>query len=66
MGRRVRFVTVAGLVTELSQAQAEHHLSRLEASLDPLDLLICDELGFLRLDPDQSHWPDEALIPNPT
>lgn len=53
-GRRVRFVTVAGLVTELSEAQAEHRLSRLEASLDRLDLLICDELGFLRLDPDQS------------
>ena len=54
MGRRVRFVTVAGLVTELAEAQAEHRLSRLEASLDRLDLLICDELGFVRLDPDQA------------
>ena len=54
LGRRVRFVTVAGLVTELAEAQAEHRLSRLEAALDRLDLLICDELGFVRLDPDQS------------
>jgi len=53
MGRRVRFVTVAGLVTELAEAQAEHRLSRLEASLDRLDLLICDELGFVRL---ESAW----------
>jgi len=54
MGRRVRFVTVAGLVTELAEAQAEHRLSRLEAALDRLDLLICDELGFVRLDPDEA------------
>ena len=54
MGRRVRFVTVAGLVTELAEAQAEHRLSRLEAALDRTDLLICDELGFVRLDPDQA------------
>ena len=54
MGKRVRFVTVAGLVTELAEAQAEHRLSKLEAALDRLDLLICDELGFVRLDPDGS------------
>jgi DNA replication protein DnaC len=54
MGKRVRFVTVAGLVTELAEAQAEHRLSRLEAVLDRIDLLICDELGFVRLDPDQA------------
>lgn len=53
-GRRVRFITVAELVTELSEAQAEHRLSRLESQLDRLDLLICDELGFLRLDADQA------------
>ncbi|MGA8014758.1 MAG: IS21-like element helper ATPase IstB [Candidatus Dormiibacterota bacterium] len=52
--RRVRFVTVADLVTELSEAQAEHRLSRLEEQLDRIDLLICDELGFLRLDADQA------------
>jgi DNA replication protein DnaC len=53
-GRRVRFITVAELVMELSEAQAEHRLSRLEAQLDRLDLLICDELGFIRLDADQA------------
>jgi DNA replication protein DnaC len=53
-GRRVRFVTVAELVMELAEAQAEHRLSRLESQLDRLDLLICDELGFLRLDADQA------------
>lgn len=53
-GRHVRFVTVAELVTELAEAQAEHRLSRLEAKLDRLDLLVCDELGFVRLDPDQA------------
>jgi DNA replication protein DnaC len=37
-----------------SEAQAEHRLSRLEAQLDRLDLLICDELGFIRLDADQA------------
>lgn len=54
MGKRVRFVTVAGLVNELGEAHAEHRLSRLEAALDRTDLLICDELGFVRLDPDQA------------
>jgi len=53
-GKRVRFVTVAELVTELSEAQAEHRLSRLEEQLDRIDLLVCDELGFLRLDADQA------------
>lgn len=50
LGRRVRFVTVSDLVTELGEAQAEHRLSRLEQQLDRIDLLICDELGFVRLD----------------
>ncbi len=53
-GRRVRFITVAELVMELAEAQAEHRLSRLEAQLDRLDLLICDELGSLKLDADQA------------
>lgn len=54
LGKRVRFVTVAGLVTDLAEAQAEHRLSRLEAVLDRTDLLICDELGFVRLGPDEA------------
>jgi len=54
MGKRVRFATAAELVTDLAEAQAEHRLSRLEESLDRIDLLICDELGFIRLDADQA------------
>lgn len=53
-GKRVRFVTVAALVTELAEAQAQHRLSRLEQQLDRIDVLICDELGFVRLDADQA------------
>lgn len=52
--RRVRFTTAAELVTELAEAQAQHRLSRLEEQLDRIDLLICDELGFVRLDADQA------------
>jgi DNA replication protein DnaC len=53
-GRRVRFVTVADLVTELSEAQAKHRLSRLEQQLERRDLLILDELGFVKLSVDQA------------
>jgi DNA replication protein DnaC len=53
-GERVGFVTVAELVTDLAEAQAQHRLSRLEEQLDRLDLLICDELGFVSLDADQA------------
>ena len=42
------------LPLKLSEAQAEHRLSQLEAQLDRLDLLICDELGFVSLDADQA------------
>lgn len=44
---RVRFVTAAGLVTELETAQQEHRLDRVLAALDRVELLIVDELGYL-------------------
>src|SRR5829696_2009307 len=47
LGRRVRFVTAAGLVTQLEEAQQQHRLDRLLTQLDRLDLLIVDELGYL-------------------
>jgi DNA replication protein DnaC len=47
LGRRVKFVTAAGLVTQLEEAQQEHRLDRLLTQLDRLDLLIVDELGYL-------------------
>jgi len=47
LGRRVKFVTAAGLVTQLEEAQQQHRLDRLLSQLDRLDLLIVDELGYL-------------------
>jgi DNA replication protein DnaC len=47
LGRRVRFVTAAGLATQLEEAQQQHRLDRLLSQLDRLDLLIVDELGYL-------------------
>jgi DNA replication protein DnaC len=46
-GRKVRFVTAAGLVTLLDEAQQQHRLDRALTQLDRLDLLIVDELGYL-------------------
>lgn len=46
-GYRVRFLTAAGLVNELLEAQAAHRLSRVEAALLRLQLLILDEVGFV-------------------
>jgi DNA replication protein DnaC len=46
-GKRVKFVTAAGLVTHLEEAQQQHRLERLLTQLDRLDLLIVDELGYL-------------------
>jgi DNA replication protein DnaC len=47
LGRRVKFVTAAGLVTQLEEAQQNHRLDRALGQLDRLDLLIIDELGYL-------------------
>jgi DNA replication protein DnaC len=46
-GRRVRFVTAAGLVTQLEEAQKQYQLDRVLRQLDRVELLICDELGYL-------------------
>jgi DNA replication protein DnaC len=47
LGKRVKFVTAAGLATQLEEARQQHRLDRLLAQLDRLDLLIVDELGYL-------------------
>jgi len=47
LGRRVRFVTAANLVTQLEEAQQQHRLERMLAQLDRVDLLVIDELGYL-------------------
>jgi DNA replication protein DnaC len=53
-GKRVRFMTVSELVTDLAEAQAEHRLSRLAAQVDRVHLLVLDELGFVKLNSDQA------------
>ena len=47
---------LAGDVTGEAVAAAPHghRLDRVLTQLDRIDLLICDELGFVRLDPDQA------------
>ncbi len=49
-GKKVAFYTAADLVNSLLEAQSQYQLSRLEARLKKLDLLIIDELGYLALD----------------
>ena len=46
-GKRVRFFTAAALVTQLEEAQKRYQLDRLLTQLGRVDLLICDELGYL-------------------
>jgi DNA replication protein DnaC len=46
-GKHVRFFTAAALVNRLEEAQKQYQLDRLLRQLDKLDLLICDELGYL-------------------
>jgi DNA replication protein DnaC len=49
-GRRVRYVTAAGLVNELVEAEGERELSKVVGRYGRLDLLCLDELGYLHLD----------------
>jgi DNA replication protein DnaC len=46
-GRRVRFYTVTGLITELLEHREERSLQRLNKQLDRLNLLVLDELGYV-------------------
>ncbi len=50
-GRSVRYVTAAALVNELVEAADERTLTRAVARYARLDLLCCDELGYVHLDP---------------
>ncbi len=49
-GHRVRYVTTAALVNELVEAADERVLSKTIARYGRVDLLCCDELGYLQLD----------------
>ena len=46
-GKRVRFLTAAALVTRLEEAQKQYQLDKALAQLERVELLICDELGYL-------------------
>lgn len=50
-GRRVRYVTCAGLVNELTEAAQAQQLSRLVARYGRIELLCLDEVGYVSLDP---------------
>ena len=47
LGKRVKFVTAASMVTQLEEAQQQHRLERLLGQLDRVELLVVDELGYL-------------------
>lgn len=47
LGKRVKFVTAAKLVTLLEAAQQQQRLDRFLTSLERFDLLVVDELGYL-------------------
>ncbi len=48
-GRRVRFTTLAGLANELQEAQGSRELARVVGRYARIELLVCDELGYLAL-----------------
>ena len=48
-GLKVRFTTAAALVHDLTEAQDERRLQRLQKQLSSQNLLIIDELGFVPL-----------------
>ena len=50
-GRRVRYVTCAGLVNELAEAADDKQLTRVIGRYARLDLLCLDEVGYIHLDP---------------
>jgi DNA replication protein DnaC len=48
-GRRVRFTTLAALANELGEAVSRDELSRVVARYARIEVLLLDELGYLRL-----------------
>jgi DNA replication protein DnaC len=48
-GRRVRFTTLAALANELQEAQSRKELARVVGRYARVELLCCDELGYLAL-----------------
>jgi DNA replication protein DnaC len=50
-GRRVCYATCAQLVNELAEAADQRQLSRVVGRYGRIDLLLLDELGYVRIDP---------------
>lgn len=50
LGKKVKFYRTATLVNDLSDAQTNGNLNKLLKQLEKLDLLICDEWGYVPLD----------------
>ena len=48
-GRRVRFTTLAGLATELQEAESRNELARVVGRYSRIEVLLLDELGYLAL-----------------
>jgi DNA replication protein DnaC len=48
-GRRVKFITLAALANELQEAVSRDELSRVVARYARIEVLLLDELGYLRL-----------------
>ena len=48
-GRRVRFTTLAGLATELQEANSRKELGRVVGRYSRIEVLVLDELGYLAL-----------------
>lgn len=53
-GKKVSFLTAAGLITSLIEAGDEKRLLRLQCRLKRMDLVIVDELGYIPLTPQGS------------
>jgi len=53
-GWKVRFYTAAGLINELSEAQAQQRLGKLQKQLASYELIILDEVGFIPFSPSGS------------
>jgi len=48
-GRRVRFSTLAALANELQEAESRKELARVVGRYSRIEVLLCDELGYLAL-----------------
>jgi DNA replication protein DnaC len=58
---RVGFYSVAGLINQLVEARKELQLNRIMKKLSKLDLIVCDELGYLPLGQEGAHLLFQAL-----